>query len=197
MAQFYVILNRQGRFDESIQALQTGLKIKPGAELYQAFGDSLFARSDYVGAAVAYENAVAEGNGNQNDYLTWAKLGDTMSWLPGKSDVAKLAYDKARKLLQPRLKSNPHVAILNARMGLYTAKLGENADALIYIQKSLDLAPNSAEVQFAAGVSYEMIDMRTQAMAAITKAKEFGYSVKLIEAEPELVALRRDPKYLR
>jgi serine/threonine-protein kinase len=42
-----------------------------------------------------------------------------------------------------------------------------------------------------------MIDMRTQALAAIAKAKEFGYSVKLIEAEPELVALRRDPKFLR
>jgi serine/threonine-protein kinase len=187
----------QDRFDESIQVLQTGLKMKQGAELYRAFGNSLFSRSDYVGAAVAYENAVAEDKGNPSDYLTWAKLGDTMSWLPGKSDVAKLAYDKARTLLQARLKNNPHVAILNARMGLYAAKLGENADALIYIQKSLDLAPNSAEVQFAAGVSYEMIDMRTQALAAIAKAKEFGYSVKLIEAEPELVALRRDPKYLR
>ncbi|MFZ6819596.1 protein kinase domain-containing protein [Undibacterium sp. Ji22W] len=190
-------LFRQNRLDDGIQALQTGLKIKPGAELYLALGNSLFARGDYVGAARAYENSVTEGKGNPNDYLAWAKLGDTMSWLPGKSDVAKIAYDKARNLLQPRLKNNPHEAVLNSRMGLYLAKLGENAEAFIYAQKALDLAPNSAEVQFVAGVSFEMIDMRTQALEAIAKAKEFGYSPKLIEAEPELVALRRDPKYLR
>lgn len=190
-------LAKQNQLDESIQALQAGLKVKPGAELYLALGNSLFGRGDYVGAASAYENAVSEAKGNPNDYLAWAKLGDTMTWLPGKSDVAKQAYEKARTLLLPRLKSNPHVAMLNSRMGLYAAKLGENADALIYIEKSLDLAPNSAEVQFLAGVSFEMIDMRTQALAAIAKAKELGYSTKLIDAESELVALRRDPKYLR
>ncbi|MBC3872349.1 serine/threonine-protein kinase [Undibacterium flavidum] len=188
---------KQNRLEDSVQVLQDGLKIKPGAELYVALGNSLAGRGDYVGAAGAYENAVAEANGNPNDYLAWAKLGEMMSWLPGKVDVAKLAYDKARMLLQPRLRSNPHVAILNARMGLYSAKLGDNAEALIYVEKSLDLAPNSAEIQFLAGVSYEMIDMRMQALAAIAKAREFGYSTKLIEAEPELVGLRRDPKYLR
>ena len=188
---------KQNQIEESLQILQTGIKIKPGTELFLTLGNRLFGRGDYVGAASAFENAVSEAKGNPNNYLAWARLGDTMSWLPGKSDVAKLAYEKARTLLQPRLKNDPYVAILNSRMGIYAAKLGENADALTYIEKSLDLAPNSAEVQFLAGVSFEMIDMRTQALTAIAKAKELGYPVRLIDAESELVGLRRDPKYLR
>lgn len=145
----------------------------------------------------AYEHAVSVDKGNPADYLAWAKLGDTMSWLPGKSDVAKTAYSKARNLLQPRLKDDPNNVDLLSRMGLYTAKLGENADALMYVQKALAIAPENPEIQLRAGVSFEMIDMRTQALAAIAKAKELGISLKLIESEPELIALRRDPKYLR
>jgi serine/threonine-protein kinase len=190
-------LMMQNRVEESLQTLRAGIKLKPGAELYEALGNSLFARGDYVGAASAYENSVTTGKGNPDDYLAWAKLGDTMSWLPGKSDVAKTAYSRARSLLQPRMKSNPNDADLLSRMGLYTAKLGENAEAFAHIQKALELAPDSAEIQFRAGVSLEMIDMRAPALSAIARAKELGYSGKLIESEPELVSLRRDPKYLR
>ena len=190
-------LMMQNRVEESLQTLRAGIKLKPGAELHKALGNSLFSRGDYVGAASAFESAVTAGKGNPDDYLAWAKLGDTMSWLPGKSDVAKTAYSRARNLLQPRMKNNPDDADLLSRMGLYTAKLGENAEAFMYIQKSLELAPNSAEVQFRAGVSLEMIDMRAPALVAIARAKELGYSVKSIESEPELVSLRRDPKYLR
>lgn len=191
------VFSDQKRLDESMQALQLGIKRYPSAELYRALGNSLFAQGDYVGAANAYEIAVAPNQGNQNDYTAWARLAETMAWLPGKADIAKSAYDNARRLLKTRLKEHQHNAKLLSLMGLYCAKLGENADALVYVQKSLDLAPNDAEIQFRAGVSFEMLDMRTQALVAISKAKEFNYPAKSIESEPELLELRRDPKYLR
>jgi serine/threonine-protein kinase len=191
------VFSDQKRLDESMQALQLGIKKRPTAELYRALGNRLFSQGDYVGAASAYEAAVASNQGNQNDYTAWARLAETMAWLPGKADVAKSAYDNARRLLKTKLKEHPHNAKLLSLMGLYCAKLGENADALMYVQKSLDLAPNDAEIQFRAGVSFEMLDMRTQALVAITNAKEFNYPTKLIESEPELLELRRDPKYLR
>jgi serine/threonine protein kinase/tetratricopeptide (TPR) repeat protein len=191
------VLLSQNRFDESIQILQKGLTIKPSAELYLTMGNNLFARGDYVAAATAFENAVAEDKGNPNDYIAWEKLGNTVSWLSGKSEIAKVAYDKARILLELKLNSNPQDAILNSRLGLYNAKLGKNTEALIFIQKSLKLAPISAEVQFVAGVSFEMMGMRVKALTAIVKAKELKYSSKLIDAEPELVELRRDPQYLK
>ena len=194
---FAQVFKDQKRLDDSMQALQLGIKKHPSAELYRALGNSLFAQGDYVGAASAYEIAVAPNQGNQNDYTAWARLAETMAWLPGKSDIAKSAYDNARRLLKIKLKEHPHNAKLLSLMGLYCAKLGENADALIYVQKSLDLAPNDAEIQFRAGVSFEMLDMRNQALVAISKAKEFNYPAKSIETEPELLELRRDPKYLR
>ncbi|MBR7799558.1 serine/threonine-protein kinase [Undibacterium fentianense] len=194
LAQTLLALNRA---EDSIQELQTGIKIRPGAELFSALGNTLFTRGDYVGAANAFESAVSEDKGNPKDFQAWARLAESLSWLPGKADIAKSAYAKARNLLQGRLQITPHDANLISLMGLYTAKLGENAESLNFVQQALALAPNSAEIQFRAAVSYEMIDMRAQALAAIVKSKEFGYPNKLIEAEPELLALRRDPKYLR
>jgi serine/threonine-protein kinase len=191
------IFLEQKRVDESIQTLQLGIKKYPSAELYRALGNNLFSQGDYVGAANAYESAVAPSHGNQNDYTAWARLAETMAWLPGKADIANAAYGSARRLLRTKLQDHPHNAKLLSLMGLYSAKLGENAEALAHVQRSLDLAPNDAEIQFRAGVSFEMLDMRTEALIAIAKAKEFAYPAKLIESEPELLTLRRDPKYLR
>jgi len=52
-------------------------------------------------------------------------------------------------------------------------------------------------VQFRAAVSYEILGKRNEALSALAKARHLGYSSKLIEAEPELLVLRRDPKYLQ
>lgn len=189
------ILMRQNRGEDAVHVLQAGLNIRQGTELSTALGNVLFARGDYVGAAAAYESAVTLGKGNPNDDLGWAKLADTLSWLPGRSDAANKAYDKARALLAIRLNQSPNNADLLSRMALYSAKLGDSVDSLARLQKVLNLAPDSAEVQFRAAVSYEILGKRNEALLALAKARRLGYSTKAIEAEPELLALRRDPKY--
>jgi serine/threonine protein kinase/Flp pilus assembly protein TadD len=191
------VLMRQNRIDDAVQTLQSGLKVRPSAELSAAVGNVLFSRGDYVAAAAAFESAVTAGKGNPNDDLGWAKLADTLSWLPGRSDAANKAYDKARSLLVQRISQSPNNVDLLSRMALYAAKLGDAVESQAKLQRALTLAPESAEVQFRAAVSYEILGKRKEALAALIKATSLGYSNKVIEAEPELLALRRDPKYLQ
>ena len=190
-------LYNQNRFNESVQALEAGLKVKPDVELFLALGNILITQGDFVKAASAYENAVSETAGNPNDYFAWAKLGMAVSWLSGKSNDAKIAYEKAYQLLLPKLKENPNSALLNSRLGLYLAKINKNEEVLMYIQKSLKIDPNNAEIQFIASICYEMLGNRSLAIRSIVKAKELGYSSKLIDNAPELVNLRRDPLYIK
>jgi len=157
----------------------------------------LFGRGDYVGAVAAFESAVSGDKGNPNDDVGWAKLADTLSWLPGRSEAANKAYDKARALLQIRLNQSPSNVDLLSRMALYAAKLGDNTESLSKLQRVIALAPDNPEVQFRAAVSYEILGKRNEALSALAKARHLGYSSKLIEAEPELLVLRRDPKYLQ
>ena len=188
-------LLRQNRTDEALRVLQQGLQVRPSAKLYGNLGNALFLRGDYVGAAAAFENAVSPTHGAPGNYLNWANLGDTLRWLPGREQQARRAYDKARQLLAPRLQRAPNDVTLVSRMGLYAARAGNRNDALDHTRRAVAMAPASADVQFRAGLAYELLGDRASALAAIGAARRLGYPDKFIEAEPDLLSLRRDPGY--
>lgn len=188
-------LLRQNRDDEALQVLQEGLQIRPSAKLYTNLGNALFLRQDYVGAAAAFENAVSPTRGSPGEYQNWANLADTLNWIPGREAQARAAYDKARELLAPRLARAPNDVLLVSRMGLYAARSRAAAQALPLLQHALELAPTSPDVQFRAGLAYELLGKRDAALLAINNARRLGYPVKFIDAEPDLVALRRDERY--
>jgi eukaryotic-like serine/threonine-protein kinase len=188
-------LLRENRTDEAARVLQQGLQLRPYGNLYVNLGNVLFLRGDYVGAADAFRNAVSSRQGDPGSYLNWANLADTLLWIPGRGPEARQAYEKARRLLAPLLKRAPNDVLLVSRMGLYSARAGDATRALELAERAIALSPDSADVQFRAGLSYELLGKRTLALSAITKALRLGYPLKFIEAEPDLVGLRRDPGY--
>lgn len=188
-------LLRQNRDDEALQVLQQGLQIHPSAVLYTNLGNALFLRQDYVGAAAAFEKSVSPVHGAPGQYQYWANLADTLNWIPGRAPQARAAYDKARALLAPLLARAPNDVLMVSRMGLYAARVNAPADALPLLKRALALAPKSPEVQFRTGLAYELLGQRDAALAAINTARRLGLPVKFIDAEPDLVALRRDARY--
>lgn len=188
-------LSWQDRHEESLKILQQGLQIRPSAHLYSNLGTTLFIRGDYLAAAKAFEHAVSPEAGNPSDYLGWANLADTLLWIPGRQEEARKAYLKARELLAPRLRREPKNITLVSRMGLYAARTGDKTTATELIRQALTLAPGNAGVHFRAGLAYELLGIRSRALEEIHKAMTLGYSRKLIESEPDLIELRRDPAY--
>ena len=188
-------LMRQNRADDAARILQQGLQLRPNSVLYTNLGNVLFLRGDYVGAADAFKEAVSPRHGAPGSYLAWANLGDTLLWIPGRRQEARHAYDKARHLLQPRLERAPNDALLVSRMGLYSARAGDDTGAMQLARQAVALSPESADVQFRAGLTYELLGQRALALEAISKALRLGYPRKYVEAEPDLVDLRRDRGY--
>jgi serine/threonine-protein kinase len=188
-------LRRQGRNDEALQVVQQGLQVHPNAVLYTNLGDVLFQRGDYVGAASAFERAVTPPAGNPNKYLGWANLGDTLLWIPGREAQARDAYRKARALLAPMLARTPNDVTRLSRMGLYAARSADRNEAMTLTAKALTIAPDSPDVHFRAALTYELVKQRELALHELAEAKRLGYPASAIEAEPDFVALRRDPRY--
>lgn len=188
-------LQRQGRMDEALAVVQQGLQVRPNAWLYGNLGNALFFRGDYVGAAAAFESAVSPVKGNPGDYLGWANLADTLLWIPGRRAEAASAYGKAIALLSPHLARAPDDVTLLSRMALYRARAGQQAQARPFIERAVRLAPDSLDVQFRAGLAYEIIGEREQAIKAILRALALGYPRQAIDAEPDLAALRRDTRF--
>jgi len=188
-------LLRLNRNDEALTILQQGLQIRPSAALYTNLGNALFIKGDYLAAVEAFQQAVSNDKGNPNNYFGWANLADTLLWIPSRKVEAQTAYAKAIELLQPRLDRSPNDVTLMSRMGLYSARVGNKSKSEELIKHSIELAPKSGDIHFRAGLAYELLDNRPLALDAIHKALELGYPVKLIEAEPDLLALRRDALY--
>ena len=61
-------------------------------------------------------------------------------------------------------------------------------------QKSAQ-TPAEPDAYFRMGLAYELIRERKLALENIRAAIASGYSIKIIEAEPDLEPLRRDPEY--
>ncbi|HOY21903.1 MAG TPA: protein kinase [Cellvibrio sp.] len=184
-------LERQNRTDEAMQVLQQGLQIRSSEALHGNLGTGLFNKGDYVGAAASFEAAVSPTKGNPNSHLAWANLADALLWIPGREAEAKKAYSKARDLLTPLLERRKDDVTLMSRMGLYSARLGDRAKAEPLLARVIELAPKNANVHFRAGLAYELLGKRENAVATLTKAVELGYPLRLIQAEPDLLTLRR------
>lgn len=191
-ANLHSVLLHQNRIDEALQLLQQGLQIRPSALLYGNLGNALFNRGDYVGAASAFEAAVSPTKGSPGYYLGWANLADALRWIPGRNQDAQKAYNKAREILEPLLDRNPDDVTLISRMALYAVRVNNRAQAQTLLQRALELAPNNASVQFRVGLAYELLGDRRAALAALTQAIALGFPIKLIEAEPDLLNLRRE-----
>lgn len=186
-----VALTYQNRNDEAMQVLQKGLQIRPSENLYGNLGTALFTKGDYVAAAASFEAAVSPTKGNPKSHLAWANLADALLWIPGRETEAKNAYKKARDLLTPLLDRKKNDVTLISRMGLYSARLGDT-QAEPLLAQAIELAPKNANVQFRAGLAYELLGKRELAVTALTNAVELGYPIELIQAEPDLVNLRRE-----
>ncbi|MBV6320925.1 protein kinase domain-containing protein [Duganella violaceipulchra] len=186
-------LLRQDRSDEALQVLQQGLQVRASGILYSNLGTTLFARGDYVGAAAAYQRAVSAARGGPNDFLRWANLADALRWIPGRQQASRQAYRRAVDLLAPMLERRKDDAAFLSRMGLYVAHLESPRAALDWVARAVAAAPDSPDVRFRAAVASELAGARAAAIGHLLRARELGYPARLIETEPDLVALRRDP----
>lgn len=194
-ANLHAVLLHQNRVDEALQVLQQGLQVQPTFNLYTNLGNTLFSIKDYVGAVKAFEYAVSPDKGNPQSYIGWANLGDALLWAPGQSKGARDAYERAKNLLVQRLARAPSDAVLISRLGLYSARVGDRDSAIGLSEQALQLVPQDPAVRFRAGLVFELLGDRQRALNEISMAKSLGYPINLINAEPSLVALRRDPFY--
>ena len=163
--------------------------------MFTNLGNLLFLQGNYVAAADAFRNAVSVDKGDPGDYLGWANLADTLLWLPGERESAMQAYGKARELLKKRMERKPGRYELISRLALYSARLKLEAEAIPLIEESLKLAPKQADNLFRAGLAYELLGKRALAIQTLQLAIVAGYPKQFIEAEPDLLDLRRDPAF--
>ena len=146
----------------------------------------------YEEARDASERAV-QLTPNNHDY--WRNLGDCYRMIPALRGDAVGAYRHALQHAEASLVVKPDDSDLLSSIGLYYAHLGDQAKAESYMNRALKAAPNDSSVLFTAGLIKELTGRPKDAIKSLAASAKAGYSVSLIDKEPELSNLRRDPAY--
>ncbi len=183
-----------GMYSEAIPILQRAIAIRPEALAYTDLGAALMYLKRYPEAVVAMKRA-AELVPDDHDY--WRNLGDSYRQVPGSEREAEDAYRKALRAVQAALSVKPDDPELVSSAGLYYAHLGQSQQAARYASRAMAMKSAGSEALFTVALAFEIAGFRDNAMKALDMSWKAGYSLVLIESEPELARLQSSSAYKR
>lgn len=185
-----------GEWADAEHSFREAIRLRPGGTVYSNLGTLYIFMGRYADAIPVLEQAVTLGGSSQSySYLIWGNLGDAYRWTPGRKASASEAYRKAVGLAEMQLAVNPKDATLLSRISVYEAKMDDFADAQATMRQALQQAPADASVRYRSAIVLELSGQRGPALDALRAALAAGYSLNVVEREPELNSLRQDPRY--
>jgi tetratricopeptide (TPR) repeat protein len=155
-----------GKYDEAEQALTQSLKLRKTAPALNNLG-AIRAYQRRDSEAVEYfEEAVAM---DPSDYVNVENLADCYRRL-GRLQEAKSAYRKAMNGALEVLAENPSQGYPRAFVAQCAARLGDNKRAEAEIAQALKSSPGDNKVIETAILTYEVLNERDKAVAALNSA---------------------------
>jgi serine/threonine-protein kinase len=182
----------QGRYKDAIEVLERSIAVRPAASPYTNLGNAYFYLHRYEDATRAYEQAT---HFDQPDAVRWRNLADGYYWTPGARQQAAAAYQRAISIATTKLQVNPNDASSLGTLAVCHAMLGEQAKALYYLRKGLELAPNNPEMLFKAALVYLHTGDEAQCIAWLEKARAAGISPARIRDTPDFEPLRAERRF--
>jgi serine/threonine-protein kinase len=183
---------QMGRYDDAVSLMKKGLTLKESSDLLSNLGSAYMLSGKYAEAVPIMERAAQLAPHNHD---LWRNVADSYRQVPELAPRAPAAYEKALQTAHEELSVNPKSSGALSGIALYEAHLKRRAQAERDIRKAIEAAPNDSEVLFTSALVYEIIGRREIALASLDQANKAGYSIAVIEREPELAALRKDPRY--
>lgn len=179
-------------YTEAERVLLKAIQLHPNAIAYSNLSVSYSYRGRWREAVDVLLKAV---DLDPNNDLTWRNLGDAYSQLPNLAFRAPEAYRMALQAVTRQLKVNPNSPGLLINCALYAAKLKDLAAARASLKKAYASRPLTPSLKFKVAIVWEIIGDRDRALTTLSEAVGQGFSSEQVSKEPELAALRKDPRF--
>ena len=180
-----------GRPAEAIPVFQQALKLDPLPDTYSNLGVAYAQAGQFAEAVPMFEKAVELQPRNE---VFVGNLADGYRWA-GLRDKALATYDQAIALALNDLQVNPRDAMAKASLALYHAKKGNAAQARKSIGDARAIDKGNVDLIYNEAVICALIEDVACAVANLQQSLEAGYTIQIIEADPDLRRLRDDPAY--
>jgi len=172
-------------------ALKKSIELSPSYAAYANLGALYYNEKRYADSAAMLESAAKL---NDQDYMVWNNLITAYRALK-QDDKVRAARAKLVPLLEQAVKVHPQDAGAQGQLAVVYSEEPLREKALSRIQTALALSPDDPLVLELAGIVYENLGNRHEALNYIEKSLTKGYSFDQIKDELELQALFADPSF--
>jgi len=181
-----------GEWDRAEAAWQTSLKLSADAWAFSNLGTLRYYKHDYVGAAKYFTNALGV---TPEDHRHVGKLADSQRHTTGQEQLADRNYQQAIELVEAQLELNPEEPEDLRFLAMYRLHTGSTVAANEAIARAIELAPDSPVGPYVLALLQIESGDRASAVAQLDKAVQLGYSLKILEQDPDLAALQDLPDF--
>jgi len=182
------------RWQEAIEKFKQSIAIdSTNYGAYNNMGNAYYYDGMYDRAIQAFEKARSIV---PTDHHVWGGLGAAYHEL-GSTKLAQEAYDTAARLADEQRKVDPRDLVVVADLAGYDADLGRKSESLSLVRELLSRAPNDPEMLGRAGMIFELLHEREQALKNLETALKLGYASAELKYSPEMRGLRNDPRYTK
>ncbi len=183
-----------GRQQEAEELFQESLDIQPNPLAYRNLGYMRFRERRYEEAVDNLERAREMVGETPNDWLIWDLLAHAYYWA-GDRPAAAATWRRLVEVATPLYEVNPMDATVLVFLSDAHAALGEHDRAGFYMSRLLAAPSDSNVITFYIGRTYEILGDRELALRYIARAFEERFDPLMIDSDPWLDELRRDPGY--
>jgi tetratricopeptide (TPR) repeat protein len=181
----------EAKYADAIQPLEQSLAVHPTADTYSNLGTAYYYQHRFKEAAQTYEKAVQL---NDKDYTNWGNLGEAY-YLSDERPKADPAFRKAIRMAKEDLAVNPRDPQLLRNLANYHAMINDRANALKYVNQSLEQSKFDKDALFSAAQIYNDLGDKGLALEWLGKALRAGYSPGMVSQQPDLDNLHGDARF--
>ena len=186
-----LVYSNRGQYDRAIEVLERAIQLRPYlASPYNNLGLAYLRARRYNDAVIPLEKAFS----GRSTYQTAGNLA-RIYWLTGRKDEARQKYEFGIRDGEERLQMNPRDHGIHLLVGRYYAMLGRKQDALRHLDMALLLHSGDAHYLTIAATCYVVLGDRSRALSLMEEAARHGYTAAQFLGEPELDALKTEPRY--
>jgi eukaryotic-like serine/threonine-protein kinase len=180
----------EGRDEEATRAFEKSIAIRPSRSAYVNLAVGYLRLGKFDQAAWTTQQALKL---DDRDYQTWGNLGDCY-YYGGRQSDAMESYKKAISLAEQKLKINSKDTDVLSDLAGYWSMLGNRAQALDYLDRSL-VGNKDKELLFQAALVYNQLHETGTALEWLSKALAAGYSKSVASKTPNLDNLHDNLRY--
>jgi adenylate cyclase len=182
----YFYLNN---FDEAAIYFEKSAKLQPYSKAFSNSGSVYYYAHNFEKAVDMYKEALRL----ETDNYRWAaNIADAYKFIKGKKEMADTYFGKSIELSRQAIQANPNIDRTYHYLAINLAYFGNASDAKLALIEAEKLNPNSQSLFYAKLRVAVFLQNHDEIQQQYQNLINSGYSVKLLQADPDFRALKLD-----